>query len=62
MKDLEKRLRALEAENNPANCLECAIRRLNRELGYIGSDEPCRHPRKDLAGFIVELDAALVGG
>jgi hypothetical protein len=62
MRDIERRLRVLEADNDPDNCLDCAIRRLNRQLGYTEADEPCSHPRKALVAHIVELDATVAGG
>lgn len=55
---LHARLAALEAKHDPGMCHECAIRRLNRELGEPEPPEPCSHPGFDLHHYITELDAA----
>jgi hypothetical protein len=62
MKELERRLRALEAGNDPAACLDCEMRSLALALGLPIGDGDCTHPRKDLPRFIMELDAELAKG
>jgi hypothetical protein len=55
---LRARLAALEAKRGPGTCLECAIRRLNRDLGEPEPSEKCRHLGLHLHHYISELDAA----
>lgn len=62
MRSLERWLRRLEVEADPANCLDCAMRELNVLFGDGRLSEPCLHPRKSLDQHITELDAALAGG
>jgi len=62
MRELERRLAALEMESDPRHCFECAMRGLNATLGDGLLSEPCLHPRKPLHQQIVELDTALAGG
>lgn len=57
MKELERRLRALEGE--PGRCLDCEMLQM-QEPGR--EREPCRHPRLSLDQHITGLDAALAGG
>jgi len=62
MRDLERRLKALEQEANPVHCFECAMRELNEMFGDGALSEPCLHPKRTLVQNIVELDAVLAGG
>ena len=57
MKDLERRLRALEGE--PGRCLDCEMLRMEKPGREV---QPCRHPRMSLDRLIVGLDALLAGG